>query len=185
MNRFKALLAILLFSVAIPLVAEEAIVVRLSPVYDKASSASEQVGRIEAGSKVEVFERKGGWKQIFSEQKSIIGWVRSYQVRTVYSGFKPEIKTEPDSRGLLSGLASFSRMASSFFGSSNNSSGSARTATIGVRGLSEEEIRGAKPNLEELNKMQQFASNSTRMPGFTKEGQLLARSVVHFREKAK
>ncbi|MCH7880814.1 MAG: SH3 domain-containing protein [Proteobacteria bacterium] len=185
MNHLRVLLGIFLLSLAIPLTAEEAIVVRLSTVYAKASSASDQVARIEAGSTVEVFERKGGWKQIFSEQKSIIGWVRSYQVRTVYSGFTPEIKTEPDSRGLLSGLASFSRMASSFFGSGGGTSGSARTATIGIRGLSEEEIRGARPDLEELDRMQQFASSSTRMPGFTQEGQLVARNIAHIEDKKK
>ncbi len=183
MKYLRVLLGIFLIALTTPIVAEEAIVVRLSTVYDKASSVSDQVTRIEAGSKVEVFERKGGWKQIFSEQKSIIGWVRSYQVRTVYSGPTPEIRTQPDSRGFLSGLASFSRKASSFFGSSDTS-GSARTATIGVRGLSEEEIKGAKPDLEELDKMQQFASSSTRMPGFTKEGQLVARSVTHLKKKA-
>ena len=184
MNHLRVLLGIFLLSLAIPLSAEEAIVVRLATVYAKASSASDQLTRIEAGSKVQVFERKGGWKQIFSDQKSIIGWVRSYQVRTVYSGFTPEIKTEPDSRGFLSGLASFSRKASSFFRTSD-AGGSARTATIGIRGLSEEEIKKARPDLEELDKMQQFASSSTRMPGFTKEGQLVARTIAHFRDQEK
>ncbi|MFV2031408.1 MAG: hypothetical protein ACC663_02835 [Gammaproteobacteria bacterium] len=184
MNRVRVLLGIFLLSLILPLAAEEAIVVRLATVYDKANSVSDQVGRIEAGSKVVVFERQGGWKQIFSDQKSIIGLVRSYQVRTVYSDSTPEIKTEPDSRGFLSGLASFSRKASSFFGSSATSS-STRTATIGIRGLSEAEIRGARPDLQELNRMKQFASSSTRMPGFTREGQLVARIIAHFKGKSK
>lgn len=184
MNHLRVLLGIFLLSLALPLTAEEAIVVRLSTVYDKASSASDQVSRIEAGSKVKVFERKGGWKQIYSEQKSIVGWVRSYQVRTVYSGFTPEIKAEPDSRGFLSGLASFSRKASRFF-TASDTGGSARTATIGIRGLSEEEIKKARPDLEELDKMQQFASSSTRMSGFAKEGQLVARNIAHIEDKEK
>lgn len=182
MIRVRAMSAIFLLLLAVPLIAEEAIVVRLSTVYDKASSTSDQVARVEAGTEVAVLERMGGWKQIYSEQKSIIGWVRSYQVRTVYSGFTPEVKTEAESRGFLSGLASFSRKASSFF-TSSGSSGSSRTATIGIRGLSEAEIKGAKPNLEELAKMQQFASSSNRMPGFIKAGQLVAQNIAHFKAK--
>ena len=183
-NRGKVLSGIILLLLAIPGFAEQAIIVRLATVYDKASNASEQITRIEAGSQVEVFERQGGWKQIFSDQKSIIGWVRSYQVRTVYGGSRPEIKTEPDSRGFLSGLAAFSRKASSFFGGSD-SGGTTRTATIGIRGLSEEEIKGAKPDLLELGKMQLFASNPERMPVFVKQGQLVAQNVAHLKLKKK
>ena len=184
MNRAHVFLGSLLLFLTIPLNAEQAIVVRLATVYDKPSSVSEQITRIVAGSEVEIFERQGGWKQIYSEQKSVIGWVRSYQVRTVYSESVPEIKTEPDSRGFLSGLAAFSRRASSFF-STSDSSRSTRTATIGIRGLSEEEIKEAKPNLVELEKMQQFASSLARMTDFTREGKLIALEIAHFKLKAK
>ena len=152
----------------------------MSTVYSSASSASEQVARIEAGAKVNVFERQGGWKLIFSDQKALTGWVRSYQVRSGYYAETPTVETETDSRGFLAGLASFSRKASSFFGA-GNSTGSSQTATIGVRGLSEEEIRTAVPDFEELEKMHEYASYTQRMPAFSGVGHLAARQVTHLR----
>ena len=165
--------------VAAPVVAgEDAIVVRQAVVYTKASSTSAEVGQIEAGSRVSIFSRKGGWKEIFSEEKAIIGWVRSYQVRE--GDYAPTIQTETasDSRGFLAGLASFSRKASRFF-SSDNRSTSSGTATIGVRGLSEVEIKAAVPDPEQLGKMQGFASNSSRAVGFASQGGLRAQKIPH------
>ena len=162
--------------------AEEGMIIRMSTVYNKASSTSAQVALIEAGSKVSVFERKGGWKLIFSDQKSLTGWVRSYQVRSGYYAEAPAVKTEADSRGFLSGLASFSRKASSFFGGGSATTNNSGTATIGIRGLSEEEIRTAVPDFKELEKMHRYASNTQRMPTFSGDGQLVARPITHLVE---
>lgn len=162
--------------------AEEAVIVRLSKVYPEANSREEAIGQISAGSTVSVFSRKGGWKEIFSEKQNIIGWVRSYQVREGLKG--PEIKEEADSRGFLAGLASFSRKASGFFGGGNNSTSSnTRTATIGVRGLSEEEIKAAKPDLGELKKLQGFGSSKSRMKSFVSTGDLSAQKIKHLDKK--
>jgi len=111
------------------------------------------------------------------------GWVRSYQVREG-SYVQPEttVETEEDDRGFLAGLASLSRKASGFFSGGNSSAGSARTATIGVRGLSEEEIKNAKPDLVELEKMQGFGSNKSRMAGFVSAGKLSALKVKHIKK---
>ena len=154
-NMRQILLLIFLFcSLVAPVYsAGDGVIVRLAKVYPEASSRKKSIAKIAAGTTVNVFTRKGGWKEIYAEKQGITGWVRSYQVREgLYN--TPEIKqeAEPDSRGFLSGLASFSRKASGFFGGGKTSSGSASTATIGVRGLSEEEIKGAKPDLVELEK---------------------------------
>ncbi len=142
------------------------------------------IGQISAGSTVSVFSRKGGWKEIFSEKKNIIGWVRSYQVREGLS--RPAVKqeAESDSRGFLAGLASFSRKASGFFGGGNKSAdGNTHTATIGVRGLSEEEIKAARPDSAELKKMQGFGSNQSRMKSFVNAGDLSAQKIKHLKKK--
>ena len=111
------------------------------------------------------------------------GWVRSYQVREGL--VKAQVKDESgaDSRGFLAGLASFSRKASGFFGGGNDSGESSPTATIGVRGLSEEEIKGAKPDLEELKKLQGFSSSKTRMKAFIAGGGLTSKKVKHLKKK--
>ena len=87
-----------------------------------------------------------------------------------------------DSRGFLSGLAAFSRKASSFFRSDrrNTSSG---TATIGVRGLSEAEIKSAQADFAEFEKMKGFGSDRARARTFAREGRLQARAVPHIRRR--
>jgi hypothetical protein len=174
----KWIFSVFIFLVA-PLAAnQDAIIVREAVVYSATNSASVQVGKIAAGTRVSVFDRKGGWKEVFYEQAAIVGWVRSYQVRE--GNFAPAVKTEAtsDSRGFLSGLAAFSRKAAGLFNSSNTKTSSS-TATIGVRGLSEAEINAARPDFEEFEKMQQFASNNARLLEFSRAGQLSVNNVPH------
>ncbi len=177
-NTIRLFLLILTF-VTVPAAANpQGVIVRLATVHAEASSSSEQLGQISAGAQVSIFGRKGGWKEIFSEEKSILGWVRSYQVREGKLSQQSQVKAEEDSRGFLAGLASFSRKASRFF-SPGGSSASSGTATIGVRGLSEAEIKSAKPNLEELAKMKQFASNKARLKSFRQQGSLSTNEVEY------
>ena len=97
----------------------------------------------------------------------------------------PTVKVnDSDSRGFLSGLASFSRKASSFFKSDSPAENSA-TATIGVRGLSEDEIKGAEADFAEFEKMQGFASGKERSAGFARKGGLSALKVPHIGAKDK
>lgn len=162
----------------------DGIIVRLAPIHANASSTSPQIGQLSAGIRVNIFGRKGGWKEIYSEEKSIVGWVRSYQVREGNYTKHVQQETQEDSRGFLSGLASLSRKASRFFttGDSNTSSG---TATIGVRGLSEEQIKLAQPDFDELAKMQQYSSNQSRLDKFKLNGYLRANDVKHITLKKK
>ena len=157
---------------------QDAIVVREALVYSATSSTSQAVGKIAAGTRVSVFERKGGWKEIYFEQESIVGWVRGYQIREASLAPAMEAESGSDSRGFLAGLAAFSRKASGFFRSSNSTTSSG-TATIGVRGLSEAEINAARPDYDELKKMQQYASNNVRLVEFRQIGQLSENNVKH------
>ena len=157
---------------------QQGMIVRQATVYADATSASASVGKIQPGVRVAIFSRKGGWNEIFSEQQGIIGWVRVYQVRQGdFSGTTAAPK-QADSRGFLAGLASFSRKASGFF-SQDSSATSSGTATIGVRGLSEAEIKSAQADFEELQKMKGYASNAQRMPVFTAKGELQAVGIPH------
>lgn len=176
--RFGPKFVFLLCCLVSPLQAnQDGVVVRSSPVYAGASSSAQRVGQIDAGTRVSVFSRQGGWKEVFAEEKAIIGWVRSYQVREGnYAA--AQIDSQPDSRGFLSGLASFSRRASRFFSSAGDRTSSG-TATIGVRGLSEAEINSAVADFEQLEKMKGFASNPHRVASFASRGGLRARRVGH------
>ncbi len=177
----KHLLSILVLSILLvaPLRADQdGIIVRTAPVHDKADYGSRRVGQIKAGTRVSITDRQGGWKEIFSEQESIVGWVRGYQVRAAESA--PVVKDEStsDTRGFLAGLASFSRKASSFFKSDDGNTSSG-TATIGVRGLSEDEIKTAQADFQEFEKMKKFASNGKRAASFSSKGGLSATKVPH------
>jgi len=157
---------------------QDGIMVRQAKVYSAASSAAQPVGQIEAGVRVSVFGRKGGWKEIYSEQTAITGWVRVFQVREGNYATQAGSQPEEDSRGFLSGLASFSRKASGFF-TQDSGATSSSTATIGVRGLSEAEIESAQADFDELKKMESFGSSHDRVIVFSSSGGLKARKVPH------
>lgn len=91
-----------------------------------------------AQSSVEILKRQGGWTQV-KPANAAAGWVRMLNLR-LGSG-------APDRKG-DSGIGALFNVARS--GSSGN------TVTTGVRGLSEEDLRTAQPNPQELQRMQQF-----------------------------
>ena len=175
--RFAPVLALFLFLLPTAMAADsEGVIVRTAKLYQEANPASPLVGQIRAGSRVNIFARKGGWKEVFSAEKNLLGWLRSYQVREGDFTQAPEAQDEPDDRGILGGLAAFSRKASSFF-SIGGGSTSSSTATIGVRGLSKEQIESAKPDAEQLERMQGFASNSQRAAKFGSAGKLRSSNI--------
>ena len=180
MNRLfvVTILCLVVFSVA----AEDGIIVRSAKVYSAASSGATQVGLVSAGTRVSIFSRQGGWKEIFSKEQDIVGWIRSYQVRTGNFAPAAEADNKPDSRGFLSGLAAFSRRASSFFstGGQRTSSG---TATLGVRGLSEQQIKSAQPDFEQLENMKRHVSDESRLKKFAGQGRLQSQQVEYIEPK--
>lgn len=182
MYRFSWFLLLILLADPLSAAEQQGVIVREARVYAEPGVGARQVGTIRAGTRVNLFGRKGGWEEIFAEREEIIGWIRSYQVRAGDYAPQVEAGTEPDSRGFLSGLAVFSRKASRFF-SGDEGGSSSGTATIGVRGLSEAEIKSAKPNAAEFARMQEYASNKKRSKRFTKEGQLKAQKVKHIKVK--
>ena len=155
--------------------AEAATVVSNSSLYQRPSIQSSIIQQIEAGTTANIDSRLGGWKQI--SVNDISGWVRSYQVR---AGNYSHIKQEKKSGGFFSGLASLSRKASGLF-TSNNKKGYSfqNTATIGVRGLSEEQIKNAKADLNELKKMDTFRSSRKNTKKYAQQGHLKAIKVSH------
>ncbi len=174
---------ILLGGMATAVASEDlAVVVRQATVYSKASSNASTVTKLPAGTEVNVFSRAGGWKEVYSDKLQIIGWVRSYQVREGVTASIPQAEKSSDSRGFLSGLASLSRKASGFFGlGGDGSATSSGTATIGIRGLSEEEINTAKADFEQLKEMKTYASSKKRQKTFLAEGKLKKRKVKYIK----
>ena len=182
MKRSIALLFVLLLPGTPLLANQDGIVVRTASIYADAGRGADRVGRIEAGTRVVIFDRKGGWREIYAEEEALVGWVRTYEVREIDAGASVQVETQTDSRGFLSGLAAFSRKASRFFGGADSGTGSS-TATIGVRGLSEAELKAAQPDLQELERMRSFAGNPARSAQFSQAGELRARKVKHLKPR--
>ena len=72
MKRLLPIFLLLLLS-APSLAAEDAIVVRTTPLYAEPNYGAGRLGQVEAGTAVTVASRRGGWKKIVSETASIDG----------------------------------------------------------------------------------------------------------------
>ncbi len=155
--------------------AETATIVSTSSLYQRPTVQAPVVQHLTSGTSVDSLSRQGSWKQVTTPQGKT-GWVRSYQVR---SGniTTPDKKTE--SGGFFSGLANLSRKASGLFSSEKKDYSFQHTATIGVRGLSEEQIKNAKPNLKELKKMESFRISKRGTKKYARNGKLSAVKLGH------
>ena len=103
-------------------------------------------GKLPSNTKVDILERRGGWLRISAQGKS--GWARLHQVR---AGEGPEAK---NTGGGLTALKNVSQ--------TGRSGSQGIVATTGIRGLSAEELKSAKPNPKAVESMEaNRASDST------------------------
>jgi hypothetical protein len=139
--------------------------------------ASMLVQSLPAQTKVQVLERKGAWSRVKTDTQT--GWVRMMHLR---GGVTIEEAAPASSRtsggGFLSG---FNRM----LGGSQTSNQRAQSATIGIRGLSPEELKTATPNAEALAQMKSFASSKPDAERFAKDAPLAKADVPDPAEPAR
>ena len=109
------------------------------------------------GKNVKAIQRQSGWAKIEADQKT--GWVRVFHLR-----FQATVSQTSEGSG--SSLLSFFK--------SKPRGPSTQTATIGVRGLSEEELKSATPNPEALKKLQTFMADRSGSESFAREANLAA-----------
>lgn len=175
------LLLLLLGQYAPAAFAEPATVITDSPLYQRPSVQSAVLRELAAGTRVETVARSGGWKQV-TVNAGTSGWLRGYQVR---AGEVPVSEDSAHSGGFLGGLASLSRRVSSLFSGPDKRQNTYSTATIGVRGLSEEQIRGAQADFAELVRMEKYRSSESLARSFAHEGGIRARRIGHLPPSAK
>lgn len=113
---------------------------------------------------VEILARQGAWMQVKVNDKE--GWLRLLSVRLG----KPDQKNQ--SGNFLTSIG-FARP------------GGAATTTTGVRGFSEEDLKKAQPNAEQLKKMQSFAAATPDATSFAATGKLTSRKVTYYDEDGK
>ena len=98
------------------------------------------VAKLAEKTPIEITRRQGAWMEVKSGQAA--GWIRMLSVRMGAAG---------EARSGSSGLGALFNIG--------RTGSSGATVTTGVRGLDKEEIRNAKPNLAELQKMQGYAAS--------------------------
>jgi hypothetical protein len=120
-------------------------------------SDAQTLENLSAQSRVEVLQRQSGWTQVKTAGAS--GWVKMLSLQleggTAKSGD--------------SGLGALFNVAST------GKSGS--TVTTGVRGLSEEQLRNARPDAQALQAAKRHAVSKQEAERYATEGKLEAQSV--------
>lgn len=160
--------------------ATPSIVIYDAHLYQYPSVQSSILANIKSATQVTTLKRSGGWKLIKTEDpKPITAWIRSYQVR---QGAIAIEKKANSNTSFFSSLASLSKKASGLFSSQKKDYSFQSTATIGVRGLSEEEIKNARPDLKQLKQFKKYRSSKKTTLAYAKKGKLFAIPLPHLKK---
>lgn len=143
---------------------EQAVTKRATDLREKPSADAKSLSTVPANTTVKVLARSGGWTQV--ESSGAKGWVNVFHVSF------PSAVQSTGSGGSLSSLTSA-------LGFGKPKQEQAKIATIGVRGLSEEELRNASPNAEALQKMVSFRADKNAAAGFAREAKLAAKDIPY------
>ena len=136
---------------------QAAVTVRSTEIKQQPFSDAKTIATLGEKSSVEVLSRSGGWFNISSSKGN--GWVRMLSLRSDSTA-----QNHGDS-GLQS-LLNVGRAGSSGI-----------TVATGVRGLSDEDLKNARPNPVEFEKLQRYAVNKAKAEKFAHDAKLKARQL--------
>lgn len=152
-------LCLLALMPAAAVAAESALIVRATELKKEPYVDAETVATLPDQARVEILRRQGGWTQIKAQGAAAQGWVRMLSLRL------GDGAARKGDRGIGS-LLSVARSGSS-----------GTTVATGVRGLSEEDLRNASPNPEELKKMEKLAATLQDVRKFSGSANLGSQQV--------
>jgi hypothetical protein len=154
------LAALLLLSFAVtPAFAQEAAFTnRATELKDRGAADARTVANLSEGASVKVLERGGGWTRIDAGGQQ--GWVRVFHLR-----FPAVAQASSESSGGLGSLTSA-------LGFGRDRSKAATTATVGVRGLSPEDLKNASPDTAALAKLHSYRADKPSAERFARDGKL-------------
>lgn len=138
--------------------AEEAYTLRQTELKAKPYSDAQTLSTLPERSKVQVLQRRASWTQVkYGKAK---GWVKMLSL---------QLARGTTQRRADNGLRSLFNVAQTGRGGS--------TVTTGVRGLSEEQLKNAKPDPQALEDAQEYAASKSEAKRFAAAGKLKAQRV--------
>lgn len=135
--------------------------IRDEPLRASASPGAAVVGNAGRGASVEILARQGGWTQVRAAGRT--GWVRLLSVRAGAAG-------QTDAVGEIKGVLDVGQ---------RRSDPGRVVAVAGLRGLTEEELRGARFDARELDKMNGYAVAAAEAERFARQADLIRRQVAY------
>lgn len=124
------------------------------------SATAAAVGKMSKGMSVDIVAKQGGWLQVKVGKAQ--GWVRLLSVRAGSGGAGGD------------GLAGVAGVAGAV---TQKSDPSRVVAVAGVRGLNEEELKGAKYNADELARLEGYAVSASQAQAFADKSGLKSSKI--------
>lgn len=125
-------------------------------------SDAKTVGRVAENSRVEIMERRGAWLRI--KRDSASGWLRLHQVR-LGEGAQ---KTSSEGTKMLWKV-----------GQTGRSGASGIVATTGVRGLSADDLKTAKPDPKQVQALEGYRANDAQAREQARAAGLRENKIAH------
>ncbi|MBI3571341.1 MAG: SH3 domain-containing protein [Gammaproteobacteria bacterium] len=118
-------------------------------------------GQLPANTTVDILERRGGWLRIFANGKT--GWAKLHQVR---AGEGPEARKSGEGLAILKNV-----------GQTGRSGSQGIVATTGIRGMSAEELKNAKPDPAAVKTIERYRVNASQAREYAKAAGLKETNV--------
>ena len=154
--------------------------VRDTQVRKNPSFSSKKILPVKKGEQLNKLKRKGGWVQVQSGKAK--GWMRSYELRNSQVKFSTSNKSsKPGLSGTIEGL---SRSTASLFGNkASTTTKKSVVATLGVRGLSEDELKKAVPNYTAVDALVSYQSNKQQAKALASAATLKTARIKYIGKK--
>ena len=147
-------------------VAETGYTLRAIDLKAKPFLDSDNLAKLPDKAEVEILTRQGPWMQVKTKEQKT-GYVRLLQVRL---GAAVTAK-DPGGYVPIPGAGA---------GASSSRPTAVATATTGVRGFSEEDLKASQPNKAEYEKMKGFAATPEQAAAYAAGAMLAARTVPYY-----
>jgi hypothetical protein len=125
---------------------------------------AQTVGTLPAKAAVEIIKRQGGWLQIKTAE-GLSGWAKMTSIK-----LEGGDAAKPGSNGLVDVFKA---------AQTGRSGNTGVTVATGVRGLSPEDLKNAKPNPDEVKKLDSFAATKPQAESLANKAKLTSQKVEY------